>query len=75
MEEGVLSVAVAFGDLQDPRSRTPVHDLSEILPVSLCAILCGVDSWLGIQMWVDFSETVLYLHRWSNITYSVQCNR
>lgn len=51
MEEGILSIEEAFGTLSDPRSRTPVHNLTEILMVALCAILSGADSWLGIQYW------------------------
>lgn len=50
-EEGLLSVEEAFGDLRDPRSRTPAYDLTEMLVVALCAILCGADNWVAIQMW------------------------
>ncbi|WP_240975884.1 transposase family protein [Paraburkholderia aromaticivorans] len=41
----VLSIEKAFCDLRHARSRTPVHDLTEILVVALCAILSGADSW------------------------------
>jgi hypothetical protein len=50
-EEDVLSIEDAFGDLKDPRSRTSMHDLPEILVVALCAILCGAESWVAIQTW------------------------
>jgi hypothetical protein len=36
-----LSIEEAFGDPKDPRSRTPAHDLTEMLVVALCAILPG----------------------------------
>ena len=31
--------------------RRSVHDLSEMLMVALCAILCGADNWVAIQVW------------------------
>ncbi|MCA8060124.1 ISAs1 family transposase, partial [Burkholderia cepacia] len=46
-----MSIEDAFGELRDPRSRTPAHDLSEMLVVALCAILSGADSWVAIQIW------------------------
>ena len=47
----ILSIEEAFGDLKDPRRRTPAYDLTEMLVVALCAILCGADSWVAIQTW------------------------
>ena len=52
-EESVLSIQEAFGDLKDPRSRTPTHNLQEMLVVALCAILCGAETWVGIQIWAQ----------------------
>ena len=46
-----LSVEDAFGDLKDPRSRSPEHALSELLVVAIAAILSGADSWVGIATW------------------------
>ena len=49
-EDSVLSIEEAFGDLKDPRSHTPTHNLQEMLVVALCAILCGAETWVGIQV-------------------------
>ena len=46
-----LSLEDAFGDLKDPRSRSPEHGLSELLVVAIAAILSGADSWVGIATW------------------------
>lgn len=46
-----LSVEDAFGDLKDPRSRSPEHPLIELLVVAIAAILSGADSWVGIATW------------------------
>ncbi|VVE54730.1 ISAs1 family transposase [Pandoraea sputorum] len=51
MHSEVLSIEEAFGDLSDPRSRTPVHGLTEVLLVALCAILSGANNWAGIELW------------------------
>jgi predicted transposase YbfD/YdcC len=51
MDQRILSIGQAFAILDDPRSRTPVYDLTEMLMVALCAILCGADNWVAIQTW------------------------
>ncbi|MGA9914828.1 MAG: transposase family protein [Paraburkholderia sp.] len=53
MQEDVLSIEEAFGNLCDPRSRTPAHDLTEMRVVALCAVLSGADSWVAIQAWAE----------------------
>ncbi|VVE84473.1 transposase family protein [Pandoraea sputorum] len=51
MHSKVLSIEEAFSDLSDPRSRTPVHGLTQRLLVALCAMLAGAASWAGIELW------------------------
>jgi len=51
MHDDVLNIEEAFGDLKDPHSRTPAHDLTQMLVIALCAILSGADSWIGIELW------------------------
>jgi predicted transposase YbfD/YdcC len=51
MQDDVLSIEEAFGDLSYPRRRTSAHDLTEMLMVALCAILSGAESWVAIQVW------------------------
>ncbi len=43
-----LSVEDAFGDLKDPRSRSPEHRLSELLVVAIAAILSGPIAGWGL---------------------------
>ncbi len=40
-----------FADLEDPRSREPLHSLEEILLVAVCAVLSGADGWAGVALW------------------------
>jgi hypothetical protein len=62
MENGVLSIEEAFGDLRDPRSRTPAYELTEMLMMALCAILSGADSWVAIQVWGEAKVDWLRRH-------------
>jgi predicted transposase YbfD/YdcC len=39
-----------FGDMPDPRlDRKKLHKLSDILSISILAVICGADSWVDIQ--------------------------
>ena len=51
------SLFVSFSDIDDPRmSRTKRHPLSEILFLVLAAVICGVQSWCGVE---DFGKSRL----------------
>lgn len=40
-----------FGQLDDPRiERKKLHPMPEILLLTLCAVICGADSWDDIEM-------------------------
>lgn len=45
--------------VRDPRRHNRVHPLSELIVMSLCAILCGADSWEDVNEWSDFRESFL----------------
>ena len=39
-----------FGDLADPRiDRTKLHPLSHIIVITLCAVICGAQTWEDIE--------------------------
>ncbi|BBD63666.1 transposase [Nostoc commune NIES-4072] len=38
--------------MEDPRiDRTKRHNLIEILTIALCAVICGADSWVAIELY------------------------
>jgi len=40
-----------FGQLDDPRiDRKKLHPMPEILLLTLCAVICGAESWDDIEM-------------------------
>lgn len=40
-----------FDDLEDPRmDRTKLHSLSDILFITLCAVICGADEWTDVEL-------------------------
>ncbi len=45
-----LSLEDCFGDLADPRVEGRcAHKLLDIIIIAICAVLCGADSWVGIE--------------------------
>jgi hypothetical protein len=40
-----------FEDLKDPRRKTKnkLHKLSDILMIVLCAVLSGIEDWVGME--------------------------
>ena len=55
-----------FGEVQDPRvERTRLHRLSDILVITLCAVICGADTWMEIELFgqakLDWLRTFLEL--------------
>jgi len=57
-----LSLAEAFAGLPDPRvTGRSKHDLVEMLVVAVCALLCGVDDFVGIEAWAN--ERIDWLRR------------
>lgn len=46
-----LTLHEHFADLPDPRvERTRVHDLFDIVTIATCAVLCGADSWVEVEL-------------------------
>jgi len=55
-----------FAELEDPRvERTKLHLLPDILGLTICAVICGADSWVDIESYghskEDWLKTFLVL--------------
>ena len=49
-ENTATSLVEYFGELEDPRvERTKLHQLSDIIVIAVCAVICGADSWVEIE--------------------------
>ena len=49
--ECVGTVGVHFGDLPLPMvDRTKRHELMDIVAIALCAVICGADNWVDIEV-------------------------
>ena len=45
-----VSLVEHFEDLEDPRvERTKFHQLSDIIVIAICAVICGADNWVEIE--------------------------
>ena len=58
MEKGrSASVMDHFQDLEDPRvERSKRHGLLDILTIAICAVICGADSWVHVEMFGKSKE-------------------
>lgn len=55
-----MTLTEAFSGLPDPRTGPAQrHDLSEMIVVALCAVLCGADTWVDIAEWAQDNEVWL----------------
>jgi predicted transposase YbfD/YdcC len=44
------SLVAHFQTLEDPRlARTRLHSLLDILSITICAVICGADSWVEVE--------------------------
>lgn len=47
-----ITIADHFSDLDDPRvERTKLHKLIDIITIAICAVICGADTWVDIEMY------------------------
>lgn len=45
-----ITIADHFADWEDPRiERTKHHQLIDIITLSICAVICGADTWVDIE--------------------------
>jgi predicted transposase YbfD/YdcC len=62
VESKKLSIAEAFGAIPDPRvAGRSKHHLVEMLVLAVCAMVCGVDDFVGIEAWGN--ERIDWLRR------------
>ena len=47
-----ITIADFFAQMSDPRiDRTKRHKLIDILTIAICAVICGADSWVAIELY------------------------
>lgn len=47
-----ITIADHFGDLEDPRvERSIQHKLIDIITIAICAVICGADTWVDIEIY------------------------
>lgn len=52
-----MTLTEAFSELPDPRTGPAQrHDLTEMILMALCAVLCGADSWVDVAEWAEDNE-------------------
>ena len=58
MEEGRRrSLVDYFENLEDPRvERSKRHSLLDIITIAICAVICGADTWVYVEMFGKSKE-------------------
>ena len=47
----IASIEYHFADLDDPRiDRTKQHKLLDIVVITICAVICGADDWVAVEI-------------------------
>ena len=55
-----MTLIESFSILEDPRTGPAQrHDLTEMILMALCAVLCGADSWVDVAEWSEDNESWL----------------
>ncbi|MDZ4877250.1 MAG: hypothetical protein CLLPBCKN_006685 [Chroococcidiopsis cubana SAG 39.79] len=50
-----ISIADHFAQMSDPRvERTKRHKLIDIITIAICAVICGADTWVDIEIYGQF---------------------
>jgi len=60
------SLTAHLTSLEDPRTdHAQLHEMSAILVIAVCSVICGVDGWVGIERFenakIDWLRTFLEL--------------
>lgn len=51
------SIDKHFANLEDPRvDRTKLHQLTDILVIAICAVICGADNWEEVELFGQAKE-------------------
>jgi predicted transposase YbfD/YdcC len=47
-----ITIADHFGEMEDPRVEWSIqHKLIDIITIAICAVICGADTWVDIEMY------------------------
>ena len=47
-----VSIRQAFAELTDPRrEHNRLHSLWDIIALTICAVICGADSWVEVEQY------------------------
>ena len=50
-------ITECFGSLEDPRiDRCKRHQLLDIITITICAVICGADSWVYVELFGKSKE-------------------
>ena len=48
-----VSLVEHFTDLPDPRRHNSLHELNDILVITICAAICGAEDWVAVEQFAN----------------------
>ena len=64
------SLRAHFAALPDPRvERTKRHRLLDVVTIAVCAVLCGADTWVAVEVWGK--AKLPWLRTWLDLPHGV----
>lgn len=56
-EQPLGSISEHFGQLEDPRiERNKLHPLLNIIVIAICAVICGAENWVDVEMYGNLKK-------------------
>lgn len=56
-EQPLGSISEYFGQLEDPRiERNKLHPLLNIIVIALCAVICGAENWVDVELYGNLKK-------------------
>ena len=60
MDPQDASLLELFSQLPDPRSKSGLrHSLEEVLLITVLAVICGADDWIGVEQYGKLQQSFL----------------
>jgi predicted transposase YbfD/YdcC len=64
------SLRAHFAALPDPRvERTRRHQLLDVITIAVCAVLCGADTWVDVELWGK--AKLHWLRTWLDLPHGI----
>ena len=69
-EEPLGSISEHFSQLEDPRiDRNKLHPLLNIIVIAICAVICGAENWVDVEMYGELKK--VWLAKYLDLSHGI----